>query len=232
MSDENRDAKRIMDMLTNVMDFQEYADGTRIWWAFMFGNCLEYIADKTFGLNYDIDIGVLYNQCDHEKLTRAFNGIGYRPKITCIHDLDNKPLNMHFEPVEDYIKDTPTIDVYFWYEYKEILYHTYDVNKSGLKRPEEYLLKGVPKEWLIPYSLDIEKERSIGHPERSQMLTAQGTWKFPVFDDACGLTIRLPFKIGTLLDTWYSPSWRFREYYKGQSLSRWQKKIKSFKELR
>lgn len=225
-------AKRILDSVTNEMDFQEDNLGNKIWWAFCFGSALEFIADKTFKLDYDIDIGVLYGQCNEDKLTYALEGAGYKAKKTIVNDITGKALNMHFDPVEDYIKDTPTIDVYFWYEHSGILYHTYDIKKQGKQIPSEYVLKGVPKDYLIPDPEEIEKEKGIGNPERKQMITDEGTWKMPVFGGAgSSLTMRIPFRIGSLLDIWYSPSWAFREYYKGQSMTPYIKKIKSFKEL-
>ena len=231
MSERIRQAKYILDAITSILDFQEFGTGQRMWWAFMFGNVLEYVADKTFSFNYDIDLGVLYGQCEEDKLIRAFEGHGYKAKKTCINDVTGKALNIHFKPNSDYIADSPTLDVFFWYEHKGILYHTYDMKKEGSKIPSEYVLKGVPKEWLVPDKETVEQERKLGRPGREQMITDQGTWKFPIFDDASSLTMRIPYKVGHLLDEWYSCTWRFREFYKGQSMSRWTKKIKSFKEL-
>lgn len=231
MNEREAMSMRILDSITNIMDFQETNDGGRLWWCFCFGDMLQYIADKTFGLDYDIDIGVLYEECDYKRLIAAFEGIGYKAKITCIHDVDEKPLNIHFKPIEDYIKDTPTLDVYFWYPVGELLYHTYDTKREGSKRPSEYVFKGVKREWLAPDRDVVEAERKVGQPGREQLLTDRGTWKFPIFDEASSLTMRLPFKIGHVLDEFYGPSWRFREYYKGQSRTRWVKKVKSCKEL-
>lgn len=232
MSEREDLAKRVLDSVTSIMDFQEGADGGRLWWCHCFGGVLEYVADKTFTMDYDIDLGVLYSECNTERLISAFEGHGYKTDVKLINDVSKQPLNIHFKPKEDFLSGTPTIDVFLWYEHKGFLYHTYDVKKQGSKVPSEYVLKGVPKEWLAPDQETIDKERNIGHPERAQLLTDRGTWKFPVFEAAGSLSMRLPFMVGHLLDEWYSPSWRFREYYKGQSMSRWVKKIKSFKELK
>ena len=229
MSDRETQAKRILDSVTNTMDFIEDDTGSKIWWCHCFGGVLEYIADKTFSLDYDIDIGVIYGECDEEKLTKAIVGQGYEAKVRCINDMNGKAFNIHYIPVEDALKNTPTIDVYFWYPHKDKLYHTYDTKKEGKKVPSEYVFKGVKKDWLRPTQETIDTERGIGKPGREQLLTTQGTWNFPVFGDHSGLTMRLPFKIGSLLDEWYGPSWRFREYYRGQSRSRWIKKMKSCK---
>jgi len=224
-------SRRLLDDITNIMDMQESIDGEKIWWSFCFGNVLEYVADKTFSLDYDIDVGVLYGQCDEDRLIGAITGHGYEAKKRCINDVTKKAFNIHFRPIEDSIKGSPTIDVYFWVQVGDILYHTYDTNKEGRKIPSEYVFKGVKKNWLIPEKKVIEKERKIGKPGREQMFTDEGTWKMPVFDPSTGLTMRIPYAIGHLLDEWYSPSWRFREFYKGQSMSRWIKKVKSCKEL-
>jgi hypothetical protein len=223
-------ARRVLDTVTNIMDFIEDGFGNRIWWCHCFGGMLEYISDKTFSLDYDIDLGVIYGECDEMKLTRAFEGHGYKSKVMCKNDVTGKAFNIHFKPIEDNIKDTPTIDVYFWYPHGDKYYHTYDMKKEGKPIPSEYVFKGVKKHWLRPPKEVIERERHIGKPGREQLLTSMGTWNFPVFGDSEGLSMRLPFAVGHLLDEWYGASWRFREYYRGQSRSRWIRKMKSCKE--
>lgn len=225
-------AKMVLDNVTNIMDMMEDNMGNKVWWAHCFGGMLEYICDKTFSLDYDIDIGVIYGACDENKLINSFVGHGYSAKKMCVNDINGKCFNVHFKPGEDFLKGTPTIDVYFWVPIRELLYHTYDTKKSGQNIPSEYVFKGVKREWLLPSQEVINKESKIGKPGRELMLTELGTWKMPVFGSESGLTMRLPFAIGHLLDTWYSPSWRFREFYKGQSMSRWIKKVKSCKDLK
>lgn len=231
MDKREEQAKRILDNITTIMDMVETGEGKKIWWAFCFGNMLEYVADKTFSLDYDIDIGVIYGECPEEVLVNAITGHGYKAEKRLINDVTKKLLNIHFKPTEDNIKGTPTIDVYFWVPVGDLLYHTYDTKKEGKEIPSEYVFKGVKKEWLLPDETTLEKERNIGKPGREQLLTEQGTWKFPVFDPASSLTIRIPYAIGHILDEQYTPSWRFREYYRGQSRSRWIKKVKTCKDL-
>lgn len=230
MNEREELAKQILDNITNTLDFVEDNRGNKIWWCHCFGGVLEYIADKTFSLDYDIDIGVIYGECDEDKLISAIQGQGYQAKVMCSNDVTGKAFNIHFKPIEDNLKDTPTIDVYFWYLHKDKYYHTYDMHKEGQKVPGEYTFKGVKKHWLTPTQEVIELERSIGKAGKEQLLTDQGTWKFSVFGDHSGYTMRLPFCVGHLLDEWYGPSWRFREYYRGQSRSRWIEKMKSCKE--
>ena len=224
-------SKRVLDNVTTIMDFQEDDVGNKVWWCHCFGGMLEYMADRTFSIDYDIDIGVLYGECDENKLIYSFEGHGYKAEKKCINDVDKKAFNIHFIPKEDSLKGSPTIDVYFWFPIKNILYHTYDTKKQGSKIPSEYVFKGVKRDWLRPPKAVIDAERKRGNPGREQMLTELGTWKFPVFGSDYGLTMRLPYAIGHLLDELYSPSWRFREFYRGQSMSRWVKKVKSCKEL-
>ena len=231
MIERNELAKRVLDSLTNIMDFQENISGEKIWWCHCFGGMLEYIADKTFSLDYDIDIGVMYGECDEDKLISSLEGHGYEAKRRCINNINKKAFNIHFIPHEDNLKGTPTIDVYFWVPIGDKLYHTYDTKKEGNKIPSEYVFKGVKRWWLRPDPSWIEMEKHRGKPGREQLLTDEGTWKFPVFDSASGLTIRLPYAIGHLLDEWYTPSWRFREYYRGQSKTRWVKKTDTCKNL-
>lgn len=225
-------AKMILDTVTTLMDLLEDNLGSKLWWAHCFGGMLEYIADKTFSIDYDIDIGVLYEQCDPDKLIAMFQGYGFKAEIKIINDVSKRPLNIHFIPGEDILKGAPTIDVYFWVLVGDKYYHTYDTKKEGKKIPSEYVFKGVRKEWLVPSTDTINRERKIGKPGREQLLTDQGTWSFPVFNGDSSLVMRLPYAIGHLLDTWYGKAWAFREYYKGQSMSPWIKKVSSCKELK
>lgn len=225
-------ARMTLDTVTNIMDFQEDDLGNKIWWAHCFGGMLEYLVDKTFSIDYDIDIGVLYGQCDEGKLISAFEGHGYKTKKKCINDVSGKLFNVHFIPGEDQLKGSPTIDVYFWVLIDDKYYHTYDTKREGEKVPSEYVFKGVKRRWLVPSAETIEAEKKIGKPGREQFLTNEGTWNFPVFNSASGLAIRLPYAVGHLLDTWYSPTWAFREFYRGQSMSPWVKKVKSCKDLK
>jgi hypothetical protein len=224
-------AKFVLDTVTNIMDFQENRAGNKIWWAHCFGSVLEYVADKTFSIDYDLDIGVLYGQCDEDKLINAFEGYGFKTQKKIINDVNKKVLNIHFIPGTDTFPGAPTIDVYFWVLIGDKYYHTYDVNKEGKKIPSEYVFKGAKKWWLTPSESVINKELSIGKPGRRQLLTKEGTWNFPVFESDSGLAVRVPFAVGHLLDEWYTPTWRFRELYRGESRSRWVKKVKSCKEL-
>lgn len=225
-------AKRVLDDITTLFDFQETNDGKRVWWCHCFGGMLEYIADKTFSLDYDIDIGVMYGECDENKLISTLEGHGYKAEKKCVNDINKKAFNIHFVPVEETLKNTPTIDVYFWVPIGDKLYHTYDTKKEGSKIPSQYVFKGVKRWWLRPDPEMIKLEREKGKPGREQLLDENGTWKFPVFDSSGGLFMRLPYAIGHLLDTWYSPGWRFREFYRGQSMTQWSEKVKSCKELR
>lgn len=231
MNEQTERAQRLLDDITTLMDMQETGTGEKLWWCFCFGNMLEYIADKTFGFDYDIDLGVLYEQGCEEKIVNTFVGHGYDAHKVCVNDINGRAFNIHFKPREDNLKGTPTIDVYFWVPVGDKLYHTYDVNKEGKPIPSQYIFKGVKREWLVPPKGVVEKERTIGKPGREQLLTDVGTWKFPIFAPETGLTIRLPYAIGHLLDVWYGPSWRFREYYRGQSRTKWKIKVTSCKEL-
>jgi len=232
MKNKNEMAMRLLDDITNIMDMQENEVGEKLWWCFCFGNMLEYAADKTFSLDYDIDIGVLYGQCDENKLISAITGHGYKVEKPIFNDVTKKMLNVHFKPVEDQLKGTPTIDVYFWLPVGDMLYHTYDYYKEGKKIPSEYVFKGVKRHWLIPDKKTIDLERGRGKPGRDQMLTDQGTWKFPIGEPGSSLTFRMPYAVGHLLDELYTKTWRFREYYREQSTSRWVQKVKSCADLK
>jgi len=228
MSDEQL-SKTILNRINTVMSFQENMFGKRIRWFFSFGTLLEYIADRTFTLNFDIDIGVFYGECDAEKMTKGFEGFGYEVKSVLLHDVDRKPLNIQFRPTGEVIAGSPHIDVYFWIKSKNKYYHTYDINREGKKIPKRYVFKGIQAEWIEPDKRDVEHYRKSGI-ETSQVLDERGIWHYDIFGDHNEYTFAVPFKYGTLLDEWY-PGWRFRQHYKGQSKSQWIRDVKSCGEL-
>lgn len=221
--------KSVLNAINSMMDFQETSDGKRLKWFYCFGTLLEWIADSTFGLDYDIDIGCLYDECDSKRLAGSLSGNGYELESVFLHDVDKKPLNMHFKPTRDNIRNTPTVDIYFWIRKGNILYHTYDINKEGREIPREYTLKGVPYEYINPSQDDIDSKRNA-IIDGNLRLNEHGVWMHDVFGSYSGYRFYSPFRYGSLLDEWY-PDWRFRQYYKGQSKTRFEKKIKSFKEF-
>jgi len=221
-------SKLILNKITTVMSFQENVFGKRTRWFFCFGTMLEYVADRTFKLNYDIDIGVFYGECDADKLIKGFKSFGYEVKDMVLHDVDKKPLNIHFRPTGE-LEGTPHIDVYFWIKSKKYYYHTYDVNREGKKILKKYVFKGIPAEWIEPDKKDIERYRKSGI-ETGQVLNEQGIWNYDIYGDHNEYKFTIPYKYGTLLDEWY-PGWRFRQHYKGQSMSRKTIELKSCREL-
>lgn len=221
-------AKLTLNRINTVMNFQEGELGEKVRWFFCFGTMLEYLADRTFKLNYDIDIGVFYGETDPDRLIKGFEGFGYKVKDMMLHDVDKKPLNIHFKPVNA-DEASPHIDVFFWLPHKKLYLHTYDVNREGREIPKKYIFKGVKKEWIAPSSTDVELYRNSGI-ETKQVLDQYGIWHYDIFGDHSEFKMTIPFKYGTLLDEWY-PGWRFREHYKGQSKSQWIIEVKSCREL-
>lgn len=223
---------RLFSTINTMMTFQEDLKGEQLRWFFCFGTLLEYIADREFNLDYDIDIGVLYEECNTEKLAESVQSYGYKVTKTVLHDVTKKPLNIHLEPVGA-LAGTPTLDIYCWLRSGNMLYHTYDIDKKNQEIPDTYTFKGVKAEWICPPEETIKKERTPGHgrtPEIEHILDKKGTWHYDIWGDHSGYTFACPFYYGTLLDTWY-PGWRFRKLYNGQSKSPWIKKVKSCKNL-
>jgi len=218
-------SRKVLDRINAIMQPVADLQGNPLRWFFCFGTLEEYIADMTFELNFDIDIGLFYGDTDVGAFTRVWEGMGYKLTKRVINDVTKEPFNLHFEPVMEDTKKTPTVDVYFWYEHKGIMYHTYDVKKEGRDIPSSYTFKGIPKEFIVPPQSQIDEIRKSG-PEMSQMLDKNGIWHYDVFGDHSGYKFRCPFAYGTLLDEW-DPGWRFRDYRRGQSKSRWIVKMKS-----
>lgn len=220
--------KQVHNAVSNAMAFQETNDGRKLLWFFCFGTMLEYIADRTFHLDYDIDIGILYEEYNPEKLISSFESYGYKLDKVFLHDKDKKPLNIHFRPTGA-LKGTPDIDVYAWIKSGNLRYHTYDMKKEGVDIPSEYTFKGIKDEWICPDDSIINRIRS-GGPETDRVMSHRGVWQYDIFGDHSGYVFPCPYYYGHLLDEWYC-GWRFRQYYKGQSKSQWTKTIKSCKDL-
>lgn len=212
-------AKNIADRVNNVMSFQGIA------WFYCFGTLLEFVrsSGERFDITHDIDIGVFYNECDSDTLIKNFENMGYRYDSKVINNLNHKPLNIHFSPVD--LSGSPFLDVFFWIEKNGILYHTYDYSKEMKEQPSQYVFKGVKKEYMIPSKNKIKEER-LSHLEGDRLLTEKGVWTYSIFGDHSGYIFNCPFAYGTLLDNWY-PGWMITQKHYGQSKSEFVKKVKS-----
>lgn len=216
----------VLDRITSTLNYVETSKGGPMRWFFCFGTLLEYIADMTFKLDFDIDIGVLYDEYEPSILIAAMEGNGYRLDSRVINDITGKPLNMHFRPTGD-LEGTPVIDVYCWYRHKGILYHTYDTKKEGREKPSQYVFKGAPEHCITPPA-DVVASMRRTAPAWEQMLDHNGVWHYPVFGDHSGYEFLCPYGYGELLDNWYR-NWRFRQYYRGTSLTRYEHTMSSCK---
>jgi hypothetical protein len=217
MNDE-RLAKMINERIAEVMRISNTRTGGNIRWFYSFGTLLEYLADRTFGMNFDIDIGVFYEEYDEKSLMDNFETFGYKVSPTIIHDIDKRPLNIHCTPNDDRLRGTPTIDIYAFYPKKGTFLYTYDFDKKGKKIPDRYVFKDIPKNCIQPAKWEVDRVLKGSAPEQSQLLKANGMWSYDVFEDHGSYKMSCPFGYGRLLDIWY-PGWRFRQYYKGQSKS-------------
>lgn len=224
--------KSVLVNLTNTFNFVHAEDGAPGRWFFCFGTLKEYACQRTFSFDYDIDIGLLYEEAHPDEVRRMVEGSGYRMTKVLLHDQHKKPLNMHFKPVHPKLEGTPTIDVYFWYPAGAYLFHTYDVLKEGRDVPSRYVFKGVPREWIVAPAADVKRRRTqtSTNIEADRLLDTTGCWHFPIFDMMGDAYFKAPYAVGALLDEWY-PAWVIRDAYKGQSQSRWTYNVRSCKEL-
>ena len=222
--------KRIAEKIESVMSFQTDPKGQYILWFYCFGTLLEFVRSggEKFDLTHDIDIGVLYSECEADQLIRTLEGMEYKLDAVVINDVTKKPLNLHFAPTGN-ISGTPYLDVFFWVEKDGILYHTYDYRKEGKKIPSKYVFKGVEKELMIPSKTVIAEER-LSHLEGDRLLTLKGAWTYSIFGDHSGYQFSCPYAYGTLLDQWY-PGWMVTQKHYGQSKSKHIKEVKSCKKL-
>lgn len=212
--------------INNVMSWQETK------WFFCFGtllNIVRYIcAKRTINLKLfeqDIDLGMIYDQCDYEQIIKAFTGNGYRITHQIINDVTGKPLNIHFTPDDE----TPTIDVYFWIKKGDFYYHTYDFSKEGKKIPSKYVFKGIKSEWIDVSRITI-KNIQDSTPDGRFMINNHGVWTLDAFEDHGDMKFYIPYNYSALLFEWYG-CWILEDKRFGQSKTRWLKKIKSCGEL-
>lgn len=226
--------KMILDRINNTMNYQTGKNDRPLRWFYCFGTLLEYVDKQTFNLDFDIDIGVIYGECDANGLIKAFEGIGYKEDGMVLHDVDKDILNVHFRPISGSFKGTPTIDVYFWIKKNNIWYHTYDVNREGKKILKKYIFKGVEERINIDMSF-FPRKKTIDRIhstiiEGDQILTDWGVWSYDIFGDHSEYKFYCPYAYGYLTDIWYGGSLN-RQYYKGQSMSPWRREVKSCKNL-
>ncbi len=221
----------VFNKVSGMMSYQYGDTGLPLRWFFCFGTLLRFIRHRgEFCITQDIDVGVLYEECDSEKMVNSMaNSTDYELESVFLHDVTNKPLNAHFMPSADSIKGTPSIDLYFWYPSGNMLYHTYDVKRECKSIPSKYYLKGVKRRWMRP-DQDTIKLRKKSGPEGERLIDELGVWHYDIFGDHSGYTFPVPFAYGSLLDEWY-PGWFVEDRNFGQSKSTWTKEVKSMKKL-
>lgn len=218
------EAKQIIETIRNLMWYNQDHEGKPILWFYCFGTLLEFIRDRTITLKQDIDIGCIYGEADSNKIITTFENMGYKEEGILLEDVHKNPINVKFFGGKEY----PTIDVYFWIPIGEKIYHAYDYYKEMRKIPSRYYLKGVDKSLMMPRKETITAE--LATPNRSNVLTEKGAWRYDIFGDNSGYTVNCPFSYGALLDLWY-PGWYIHDKNFGYSRAKYIKEIKSFKEL-
>lgn len=222
----------VLGRITGIMDSQTNELGRPVPWFFCFGTLQEFVVKRTFSLDHDIDVGVLYNRCDPNILTASFEGLGYKCSQRLLHDIDRAPLNLHFKPVEETLIGSPTVDVYFWYEHRGMLYHTYDVDHEGKEVPSMYKFKGVEKGWIVPTERQIKKARTPTaatiRNDIQRILDENGVYHYYLDQDGYS-RFACPYKYGSLLDEWNPAGWLHMGSTE-QSQTRWSVTMKSCKD--
>jgi hypothetical protein len=210
----------VFERICGAFDSITDESGANVPWWFCFGTMLEYIADKTFKLNFDIDIGIFY-PAQEDKIIKAMSDQGYAFKSKVVHDADKKALNIHFRPYDASLDGAPEIDVFCWYGVASgLLGHTYDTNGEGHAVLSKYLFKCVPDYVLRPGAGDITRVRRMNKndPDFDYTLDKHGVFHYDIWEKNGPWKFRVPLFYGTLLDIWY-PGWAFRDVRRGQSKS-------------
>jgi len=224
-------AKKVLTDINNIMSWQGTVMGKPLRWFYCFGTLQEYIAEKTFTLDNDIDIGVVSTDINAENIKKCFEGYGYTCTKSLLNDVTKKPLNLQFQCGD---RSVPSVDVYFWVKKGNVWYHTYDVNREGKKIPSQYVFKGIKFDTTIgqgfwasdKYIENLYQKNPLG---RSQMNTV-GIWALDIFERDSIYKFYAPFSYGYCLDCWYD-NWKYRKFNRGQSKSEFIRKVKSCKDL-
>lgn len=221
--------KQVFDGICSMFNCMIGLDEKPLHWFFCFGTLKEFVCNRTFSLDYDIDVGVLFDQYNEKALTRVIEGSGYKLKQKIADDVTGKGLNLSFKPVDTDRYGKSHLDVYAWYPAKRMLYHTYDYFRG---KSSNFMFKGVKKEWIIPDPQEVKHRRkpTATNIEAPNFLTPWGVYKAPAFEGMGDYWFYMPYAYGTLLDEWYN-DWLYRHADKGQSRSRWMKEVKSTREL-
>lgn len=223
--------RRVVMRIQSIMDLLCSSEGARLKWFYSFGTFLEFMATRTFSLNYDIDIGVFYEQAAESQMTAMFSSYGYKVAGATRNDVDGRAFNLHYKPVDESVSGTPSIDVFFFYPYGGRRLYTYDIEHEGKEIPSRYLFKVVPRRWLEPTETDVDFTLKGSSPEQRRILDEKtGIWRYGLFEPDSQYQFPVPFAYGHLLDLWY-PGWYVRQNYKGQSKTVEAIKVKSCKEL-
>lgn len=233
MGDDIEMSKRVLSRVCNAFNCLE--NGTeKISWFFTFGTMLEYVADRTFGLKFDIDIGVFLDECDPQRLIQAMDSFGYKFSRQFLNDQTGQPLNMHFKPDNGQIKGTPEIDVYMFFKHGKHLLYTYDINDERREIPRNgYTFKKIAHDLICPVKADVERYKEKVRREPN-IVSDRGIWKYWIYENHGSYTVRIPWAYGTLCDQWY-PGWAFRSLVRGKKSQSESPdgllKVKSCKEL-
>lgn len=223
--------RRVVIRIQSIMDMLNSESGGRLRWFYAFGTFLEFMASRTFSLNYDIDIAVFYEEPVEGQLRGGFATYGYRLDGAIRNDVTGKPFNLHFKPDHETLAGTPTVDIFFLYPYGSRRIYTYDVEREGKEIPSNYLFKVCPRRWLEPTDGDIQFALRGCSPEQRRILNEKtGIWRYHLYEPDSQYEFPVPFNYGSILDLMY-PGWWYRQNYKGQSKSLEVIKVKSCKEL-
>lgn len=233
-------AKYILGRVNDIMSFQSDGIGDRLRWFYCFGTLQEYIADFDinqctggFGIDYDIDVGVVYGECQANNLIKSFEDSGFKCVKKFLNDITKEPLNLHFVSTD--IKEAPSVDVYFWVKKKNIWYHTYDRGKEGKKIPSKYTFKGIEFNEAIGHGFFAPKKTieriHTKNPLGRQFLSDRGVWMMDVFERDSSYKFYAPYSYGYCLDTWYD-NWKYRKFNNlGESKTPIIKTVRSCREL-
>ncbi len=236
------EAKYVLNRINDTMMWQTGKDGARLRWFYCFGTLQEYVADYDvdncvggFSLDYDIDIGVIYGDCTGDQIIKAFESNGYKCSKKFLHNKTKEALNLHFVPVEEYVKKSPSIDVYFWIKSGNIWYHTYDRNHEGKEIPSRYTFKGIEFNKAVGQGFfasqkTVERIHSK-NPEGRARISTGGVWTLDVFERDSESKFYAPYSYGVCLDSWYD-NWKFRKFNNlGESRSAIMREVKSCSKL-
>lgn len=175
---DNEHLSRTFNVLPSILASQQNNS-----WFVSFGSLLNLVRDRG-KLSGDLDLSMMYGSIEsEERFLRTMLEYGYHPK-EIIKAHNGSLLKMCFKNQDTRMFGDYNIDIFFWFQAGDYLYHSYDYFKEGVGPDNtlcRYMCKGTP----------------VTYFDGGRIMAPWPGTKYE---------IPIPLKFGHMLDYWY-PNW-------------------------